>query len=438
MLGVATLLMAGGVARAEEPSIPNLYVTATDFQNNFPATDRFWYFRTETGNYITEGGQHPAIEFDANRVAEPGKVIPPVQGVVYPKNGFITVRLRIKNENNTAVNVSLKECGGSITADEFPYALELFPFAASDTTTIPANSDSTWIHFELMTAPYCVNLGNFSLWSRFYAKFVDESPEALPKVNPFSAATCRFYTVDSAPVGLQAVPWTDFLELSCKWAQWQEDEWDVSARAAHGIRHSTHVGGKLVYNPELGFYTVPATGLFTEYSNTIPPSYQYRVKLATFLSQVHLPQDIQMDCRDFAACMWLARQSQGYSGTQIVLAAASGPGFSTNLIAPAPEPALFFPGSYDTKEFAFHSVATDGEHKIFDASNSYDLDLNGAIHRAEVAWWDFPGYWQTWIEANHDMVGLANGPTENDSGPVPYAFGSVTPVAIVPGPESNE
>jgi hypothetical protein len=76
--------------------------------------------------------------------------------------------------------------------------------------------------------------------------------------------------------------------------------------------------------------------------------------------------------------------------------------------------------------------------RIFDASNSYDLDLNRAVHLVEAAWWDFTGYWQTWSQGKQDIVALAIGQAPYVSRPVSNVVGDMTPVGIVPGPESIE
>lgn len=439
--GIAGLCRGG--ACAVEPSIPNLYVSATDYQNNIPATDRFWYFRSSTGEYITEGGQHPAIEFDSRSQPVEGGVFPPVQGVVYPKNDTVTVRLRIRNENNKAVNVSLKDCGSELTADNYPYSWTLGTLGPDGTITIPANSDSTWIEFDALYSMYCVNLGNFSLGSSFYAKFIDEPPEASPKVNRFSAHTCRLYTVDSVPVGLQSVPWTDFLELSCKWAQWQEDESDVSNLLTAGARFSNHDNGaEFVYNSNL-FDGLPSqyvqgtgrTSLYRTFRVSVQPTvYEKRLDLIGFLTKIYSSAQIDMDCRDFAACIALARESQGYHSKQLFHAPANYDEFVTSPLNPAPYPAF---ASYQPTVFSFHSTAaTIDETNMFDASNCYELNLMNDTYYWPAAWWPLPDYWQKQSVLAY-YLGLVRGVPGQPNAWVDRHSTDISAVGIVPGAQSN-
>ena len=220
----------------------------------------------------------------------------------------------------------------------------------------------------------------------------------------------RICVLDAAPIGLQTVPWTDFLEYTCRWAYGASGTTEVLREMTKGIHYgSRSPWNRIQYSPSWGYYwSINKYGVEAD-----------GYLLGNFLNDLSSPIGtgpgsaiwIQADCRDFAGLLYLALISQGVSAQCEIVKSYEIPGQNqvTTAYAYWPlckagnDPTITLPisdgglraGNYRSSAFNFHMIV-EASNLRYDASSSYYYSQSGALYLQPAFEWDAATYWQNY------------------------------------------
>lgn len=346
ILGVLMTSIAS--AQQQLPTLHNFYLTQRDWAGNIPASDRVWYYTNLDGSPKNAGGgAHPGLEYDASWEPRPG---PQVAGVVYVKGA-------------TSAQVSVK------WRNESGHLFQGWLVLKGARLAVPANTPGTWEYLNLSIQPTQTQ----------YFELNDQEEQSFPITLsglPQNVALGRIevkydllleiggptlydngtsdgfetwewlYVVDAAPVGLQQVPWIDFLNFSCRWAYGSSGS-AVPASMTNGMNKGTR-------SPDRKLLYSPAQAVYVKYFRGGP----VKIDLKAFLNQLN-SANTTMNCDDFAGVLRMAMASQGIAGDslehrRILPGGATGP-FTTGLMVRAGLDDTN-QNNYDHDTFNYHMV----------------------------------------------------------------------------------
>jgi hypothetical protein len=359
----------GLIALVVHASSPMLALTAEDYRDNAPATDRF---------------THPNAFPDVERTGETFHA----PGVVYRRGESIVLRLTFYNPTIRATvgtfrfeNPELRLVNGTV--------IPLSPSAQSQPITVPPLG-STTVTATMSSVPDYVAIG------RLFADIsVDvDDPDGGPGFWHFDPRyMMRIYLVDEEPVWPMNPVWLEVLDDSCRFAWGQSGEPMVSlsqAIVAHFAPTFRYNGGLApqFWRQENQFFII------------------YRLR--EYLSQRVGGAVPIGDCRDVNSYLCYLMNSQGYDYRDARLAAHwfFPRAFRTNLIA-----GVGWPGDFYQTDWNFHQVVVNGSSVVFDACAAQYMDLNGQTYgnRGFVpANWPLMDYWQKPF-GNPYFLGLVDG-----------------------------
>jgi len=193
----------------------------------------------------------------------------------------------------------------------------------------------------------------------------------------------KFLFTDAVPTGVQAMPWTDLLMISCTWAEGETAVANVMGECTRGLFWES----LFEYEPELPQYV-------DRYEDG-----EIDVFLGDWIEHCLGIFSRDMNCVDVAAILCTMGQAHGYSG--ITKRVWSGGGFTTNPLCPMGADATNWI-LYSQEGFRFHQVLAYG-NVIFDGTSAQWRDLSGSTYQNPPAAWSLSGYWQTsstWMSPN--------------------------------------
>jgi hypothetical protein len=410
------------VALAQRPGgPPNVLVAVIDqrdYQGNTSTTERA-LFPTP----------HPGLEFSAHRgTPQQPDTHQNVSHVAYVKGATSTISLRLTNQQNTTATGTLTFTGAQLVVPgpnnaPAPQELPVSLTCSSPTFTLPPFA-STTMTATLSGLPSHVAVGQLQV------KF--ELPVSYgPPGNPGSSNNGtaggwvnweRICILDSAPIGLQAVPWTDFLEYTCRWAFGASGPAAVRREMTKGIFYGNRSPwNRLYYNSAINNYW-KWTDADGNYIGTGP--YRLGLLLGTLSSPINRQQSSQIwtsaDCRDFAGLLFLAISSHGASSSCTILTGPTRilldvngnpvldedqqPIFTSHYnywpLCPAGSDPTdtdidsdFSAGSYTSGAFNFH-VVIESSGLRFDAAAAHYYSSSGGPWYNPVFDWSSASHWQ--------------------------------------------
>jgi hypothetical protein len=354
-----------------------------DYQDNIQATDRA---------YFALSSQHPSVEWPAN---------PAVVGVVYVRGSDVDVVVRWSNANGFGFTGSLTWQAARIAAPTQEGGTEYLDLTVANTSpqtvNLGANNYQDFT-LSLTDVPNYVAVGQIQV--KFELLLTYEGVTKNHGTLGYFHNWDRLYLVDSAPVDLQEVPWTDFLEYTCRWAFGAAGASEVRRELTRGMHYSNRSpNNRVIYNG----------GQVANYFDPVNASYSYM--LTDMVSSLSTSQWTYMDCQDFAGGLWLAFESHGieprfdlverWNGSSVPGAFYTWPmcraGFDSTDAGDFGQTDL---GNYESFGFSFHCViAEDGER--FDASCSYLWNPTHTTWMNPVWEWGVSPHWQNWSDSEY-------------------------------------
>jgi len=360
-----------------------------DYASNIPASDRNFYYANNS-----TGGVLPSVEYSNDRA--PAQV----SGVVF-KRGTTSTTIQVVFRNSRSLDLSgaLSWTSARIAApDANGTGTQYLPLSISSTNpsaiTLPKNGVPVTRTVVVSGLPASVALGQLEV--SYDLPLVEEETN-LRGNNGASETWERLYVVDDVPVGLQAVPWTDFLEYACRWAFSASGQADMRQKMVEGMRYSRRSSNHKIYynaNKDVQFIS----RLNGDVRNPNP-----KLMLNLFSSSMNGNPLVGMQCADWAAILNTAFASQGYSAsaTAYFAQASNGNGgtiqieFRTNALLAAPFSDTVST-DYKKQLFTYHAIVSGSVGSIdarFDASNSYLYEYSqGASWMKPVVAWPYPSY----------------------------------------------
>ncbi len=385
-----------------QPSLPSVAIDRRDYQDNISTTDR-----------TIAPEPHPELEWSQNYGGtwEPGAENNNVSHVAYVKGTTPTINIRINNSNIKPVGGSLNftdarlKIPGPNYTDPGPYYLPLSVSVSPASFTIPANS-TVVLTASVNGLPDSIAVG--ALEVKYSMPLVYDPGGA--NISGTDNGTHgnwqtweRICVLDSTPIGLQQLPWTDFLEYTCRWAFGASGTNQVLKEMTRGIHYSNRSPwNRLAYDPTISAAYWPV------FNNG---SLVSKFNLTTLLTYLRNPIDkaapavwAKGDCRDFAAILHIALASQGASSSCILVEAQSYPAFAYWPLCPAgTDSTITSPinssnssksGSYESNMFTFHVLVDSSNGLRYDSSSSYLWSTTGSIWVNPAFEWSGSTYWQ--------------------------------------------
>jgi len=358
------------------PQFPDVYIDRRNYTGNIQATDRNWFYQPS--------GQHPAIEYPAS---------PTVTHVAYLKGNTISVTVRWHSDYEESLSGSLTWQGARLVVpgpsinDAGPYFINLTPSGSTVPVTLPSGG-SFETTLTITGVPNYVAVGQLQV--KFDLPLTDGIMLGNNGTNGEWQGWERACLLDSNPIGLQAVPWTDLLEYTCRWAFGQSGVSNVGRELTRGIHYGRYTPyNRNVYNPGGNWY-------FNDIETNAVSNY----KLKAYLLAAGNPWSgqgivtwINLDCRDFAGILFLAMQSHGIN-SQVDYITDQDPdkGFTYWPLCLAGSDSTDV-ANYWSGRFSFHYVVRSNSAR-FDAAASYRWDYNGSIWMNPVWDWNVGDHWQ--------------------------------------------
>jgi len=349
-----------------------VYLKERNFLYNTAATDSTWHEDNPTDPY-------PDVEYLYGRSYQ-------VPGVVYVKGGSKSITLTFKNTAFYPVNATFK-----ITGIRFVYHLWIVPVYTyvNVPSDVPISfsaqqEKSATFNFEI---PDSIFVGDIQVQTRLVS-----SGGSVLWGDPYTWMDWgKFYTVLQTPIGFQAQPWMDLLDMTCRWAYEDATEAECSEDLTKGLFWDS----PWVYSDE-GVWHWAGTSFL--------------------LSDAVRYEHYNMDCKDTAGFLYLAFQSQGIDSELRYLKDEGGVGFVTNPICPMGSDATIdtIPNPNDPNNpIQVYSVRVWTHHVVVfhdgvcDSAAAQRLDLDGYSYRNPPFNWALQGYWQT-PYGNPTYLGLVN------------------------------
>jgi hypothetical protein len=378
----------GGGGPPGLPSLQHVGIDQKDYQGNVQTTERS-IFPTP----------HPAIEYNQ----APGFNVQ-VSHIAYVKGGSASVKLRVFNRRVNPVSGSLAftqarlMVPGPNYTDPGPHYLPVSLSVSGGSFSLQPNGTAE-LTATISGLPSHVAVGALQVQYNMPLTENPGTPQALQADNGTQGnwqTWERICVLDAAPIGLQAVPWTDFLEYTCRWAFGASGTTEVLREMTRGIHYSNRSPwNRHFYNPALPKYW---TWVRTYYD------------LSKYLFDIGDPTQsswpshwVELDCQDFAGLLFLAFQSHGKESFCREVESAQTAKFTTwpmcragmdsTIVGPVDSADSSKSGSYGSFTFNMHliTVASSG---VYDSSSSY-LWSNDGWTWVNPAWaWGASSHWQ--------------------------------------------
>jgi hypothetical protein len=390
-----------------------------DVKDNLPTTDRDWYY--------TSRPVYPAAEINTyDPLPRPGPII----GIAYTRGvTTLTVEIQWKNYNAFPVWGHFQINGARLmaptnppppppdppadwtTRDHWEYlslSVDPTPIAVS----FGANGGTDTVTFTISGLPEHVACGVLQVnYNLNLTEGLFQYDNGTKGWGPWE----WIYILDSVPTGVQAVPWADFLNYTCRWAWGAVGAEDLKTKLTFGMHYSNRSPAhRLGYAPNEPAVFHPST-----YGN---------VWLKAFTTALDFSTHVFMPCEDFAAILAVAFMTHGqarYVSDIQRLHEEQLTGFYTNEICLAGLDSTDS-ANYFHRGFVYHQIAASGASR-FDSSSSYKYNLSGNVHMNPVPGWAMPSYWQTWL--NNMVFGLAYGLPGPPAPPAPSDYHE-TPIEL--------
>jgi hypothetical protein len=393
--GVLFALLATALASAQQPpQYHDFHLAARDCKGNIDLTDRVWYYHAQNKKY-------PAVEVDFFDT-RPSQA----RGAAYIKGATsFDLDITLKNENDENVTGSFVVTDARLkvprnpTGSEDPqteyYEYISLNFSPSTTAvSVAALGGTQTFTLGFSGLPEHVALGQLQI--KYNLPLNDGLMNYDNGTNGGWATWEWVYIVDSAPDGLQEVPWADFLNYTCRWAYGADGEEDVLIKMTRGMHYSNRSPAhRLGYDPGQEW-------LYISYGET------RKLWLARFTYHLDTNDYVWLDCHEFAQLLRAAFHTQGYdgeanqytkmvwnTGTQTWQAAP----FVTNELCVA---------SFDSTNSSNYSNMTFVSHVVvavsgtrFDASCSYLKDTAGSTYMNPPTFWPYPEWWQNQVGTSY-------------------------------------
>lgn len=373
LLPLLVLIAIGATTQTSyPPALQDINLVVRDYASNIQATDRDWYYLDSSGDELAAGGgQHPSVEWDNQPNRRPG---PNVNGVAYPKaTTSLQLTIKFRNDRQAAVTGSLTmeavrlKIPTNDPNNPWEYTTLGFSPTSAQSVSLAANGGTQSFTYTFSSLPTTVSLGVIQV--KYNLPIHEEEGTWCNNGTHGGYVDWEWlYKVAATPTGLQTVPWTDFLNYSCRWAYGASTESETRTELTRGMHYSNRSPAHFLV------YDAGHTWTYVNYDTG-------KLKLRTFTLALDQNDYINMDCHEFAQILRCAMQSQGYSGDSVQYAAQqyiSGAwqnvDFLTNRICPAGSDSTKNgqngdPDYYDEEEFVVHVVFTSGDYR-FDSSNS--------------------------------------------------------------------
>lgn len=364
---------------------PGVYLEQRDFQGNRTTTERTIF-----------PNPHPAIEysFTTNQVTN-------VTHVAYTKGSTITAQVRFKNDTDFPFSGNLNLISARLACPGLQSGTEYLPLTISSSQTsltLPPGGGAS-VTVTIGGAPNYIAVGGLEVK---YSLILMKNP-GPDQEGPYENGTgqsgwenwVRVCLLDSTPIGLQAVPWTDFLEYTCRWAFGASGTTQVLSEMTKGI----HYSGRVSPNNTLRYSGAVGRFWLLEPTSTTGGSYD----LTKYLNIINGSNPYQKtgNCADFAGLLHLAVLSHGIQTDCLSMRAESTEFFTTWPLCPAgSDPSITFPrsyslaGNYNAASFRFHVVVIRSEDSVYDASNAYYFGLTGNNWYKPALAWSSTDFWQ--------------------------------------------
>lgn len=391
---VSILLVCSAFAQRGGQNIALLLDTNRDFTGNITATDRTWFYLNQNGTPKPAGdGIYPSIE-----VSDDGIPSNDIDKAVYVRGSSITLVVTLKTYTNNpdSVNGTLSLSDAKFVTSGTEYACSI---SGPATVSVPGSGGTQNITLTFTGLPNFVAKGQLKFKS-FVTLTTPSNGQPTGHIAWGTSASSvlwpsTIYLTDQTPTGLQTVPWTDLLDLTCTWAHGYSGLTDVRFRLAFGLYWN---GNRWNYS---------GSGVwFWKFGG------QYDLKGA--LNSPALGGN--MDCRDFSGFYVLAAASQGHAAHLTILEGDySGlpGGLKTNHISGSGNDATQF-FTYTRTTWNFHQVAVLSG--IVDAAAAHWLTPSGVTYKNPPAGWSLSNYWQVQnVTSYGDFHGLAYGPIASTS-----------------------
>lgn len=354
-----------------------------DYFGDLPLTDRDW-LDAETAQYTEPEFPSPPL---------------PQRGAAYKRQGIVSVGV-------TFTNTSTQHFKGTLTFHGMRYAM---PTAAGDdppaylpkpvsggpfAVDLPPNSGQSFM--VAFARPSFVGLGHVEV--KYDLPLQDQATGQWGE-NGTGGGYERWeklFFVDATPVGLQSVPWADYLEYTCRWAFGAGGLESLRERMTRGM-YSSHYSPakKLKYN---GFKAVD--GLFYKRHERHGQSRTYRLGYLTHsLDNVDPASYVEGDCRDYAGGLAIALMQHGQDADCVWMEEDN---FSDEVkflctpVCGSPYDPAPWPGSYTSPLFNFHVVVLSGG-KTFDSSNAYRYATDGSVLGLSPVEWTEDPHWRNQV-----------------------------------------
>lgn len=425
---VLIALLFGSVATSwaqELPYYPDVAIVIRDYAGNIQTTDRTWYYTDDDGSELEEGGGiHPSVEYDMSENRRPG---PNVTGVAYIRGeDTIDLTLTIYGELSEGVDCDFTMVAARLKIPAINQSSEDWEYSS---LTPSPTTEQSWhwnagnrtkvLNFTFTGLPNHVALGQLEVKFNFY--LVGEETMTLCDNGTRGGYTGWEwqYVVFSAPHGLQEVPWTDFLNYTCRWAYGAATAANTAKELTRGMHYSNRSKSHRV------FYNL---GGDSNYYPIVPEETSFQFELSEFVGNLDSSLWTELDCRDFAGGLSLSLQSQGLEPRFDIVQRWNGesvPGnFWTWPLCPAGTDSTISGnraddlGNYESQSFSYHCVITYNNQR-FDASSSYLWQPSGAVWENPAWEWGITDYWQKNVSSM--FYGLAYGTVKSED---PFESGS--------------
>jgi hypothetical protein len=415
---VALALLAHAVGWAQTldpPTLHDFHVAKLDYQGHIPTSNRHWY-------YSEHGPNQPAAEFDMLDPNRPGIL---VHGAAY-----------VRGPSSIAVEVTLWNDTDQPVTGEFA-AQEARLRAPRNKLWWESDGIQYWEFLSLGASPSSVPLNIAAFGTQTFTLTFSGLPNHvalgalqvrynMPLSNGIGmyengtkggfATWPWIYLLDRQPVGRQEVPWTDFLNYTCRWAYGAAGA-DLPEKLTYGTHVSNRLGNaKLLYDPGQQYWFIH---YILQDANDPFGGATAEVDLAFFTTAMdafNFPFNaVAMQCMDFGGILATAFHSHGREHQISRLWGVDFPyivSFRTNGMCPAGTDRSNG-ANYGPFTFAFHVVASS-EGTCFDSSSSYLRDLSFATHMNPAPGWTLPSYWRVYNPFGGsglpESTGLAHSP----------------------------
>jgi len=261
-----------------------------------------------------------------------------------------------------------------------------FPASGSDEATITVSG-----------LPNTVGQGRLEIKAYVTATDTQNQGEVIWGDSSTRSSWEYMFITDQTPAGLQAVPWTETLALTCAWADGKSGQTEVVGWCTYGL----FWGQIFAYN--LGTTGVPPAWINENSEEDIGDD---KFKLKLFYMQTGYRDG---NCVDISCFLKICSSSQGHVGANtrlFYLESGIPQHFLTNLVCPVGTNATL-DQYYWQVGFSMHQQLWFSS-SVHDAALAFKKDLSGYPYKEPAIWWSMPGYWQVF-----------------SSGPPAVAFGLV-------------